>query len=186
MEIRPLKYAFLMKPDFVLSTASGFGLPTGSKSDGLGSGNTSFTQYLFADKAVGRWSADVNLGLGANLAGEHDGWFEYGVGLAYSFIRSIKFGELASARPAQNWVISPSLELVGEHSFHEINLGRHTSSLVPGISFWHVRTGWQLRIGAQLPVAGNREADSVFTIQIGNHLNWRSLLGLNTNPPRTE
>ena len=94
MEVRPLKYAFLMEPDFVLSTASGFGLPTGSKSDGLGSGNTSFTQYLFADKAVGRWSANVNLGVGANFLGTHDGWLEYGVGLAYSFIRGVKWDEL--------------------------------------------------------------------------------------------
>jgi hypothetical protein len=67
--------------------------------------------------------------------------------------------------------------LVGEHSFHEINLGRHTTSLAPGLSFWHVRTGWQIRVGAQLPVAGRREADSVFTIQVGNHINWRTLFG---------
>lgn len=176
MEVRPLKYALVMEPDFVVSTASGFGLPTGSKSEGLGDGNTSFTQYLFADKAVGRWSANVNLGVGANILGERDGWFEYGVGLAYSFIRGVKFGELAPVRPVQPWVVSPSLELVGEHSFRDINLGRHTTSLVSGLSFWHVRTGWQFRIGAQLPVAGRREADSAFTIQIGNHLNWGALL----------
>lgn len=178
IEIRPLKYALVMKPDFVISTASGFGLPTGSRSDGLGSGNTTFTQYLFGDKAVGNWSLNVNLGLGADLHGEHNGWLEYGVGLAYSFIRGVRFGEVAPARPAQKWVIAPSLELVGEHSFHEINLGRHTTSLAPGLSLWHVRSGWQIRVGAQLPVAGSREADSVFTIQVGNHLNWRTLFGL--------
>ena len=177
MEIRPLKYALVMKPDFVISTASGFGLPTGSKKDGLGDGNTSFTQYLFADKAVGRWSFNVNLGLGANFLGEHDGWFEYGGGVAYSFIRGVNGSEVAPARPAQNWVVSPSLELVGEHSFHEINLGRHTTSIAPGLSFWHVRSGWQIRIGAQLPVAGRRESDIIFTIQVGNHLNWRALFG---------
>lgn len=180
MEVRPLKYALVMKPDFVLSTASGFGIPTGSTSTGLGSGDTSFTQYLFADKAVGRWSLNANLGAGANLAGESDRWLEYGVSLAYSFIRGVKWGELAPARPAQTWVISPSLELVGEHSFHEVNLGRHTTSLTPGLSFWHARTGWQIRVGAQFPVAGEREADSVFTIQIGNHLNWKTLIGLNS------
>lgn len=177
MEIRPLKYSLVMKPDFVISTASGFGLPTGSKKDGLGEGNTSFTQYLFADKAVGRWSFNVNLGLGANFLGEHDGWFEYGGGVAYSFIRGVHGSEVAPARPPQNWIISPSLELVGEHSFHEVALGRHTTSLAPGLSFWHVRSGWQIRIGAQLPVAGQREADSVFTIQVGNHLNWGALFG---------
>ena len=181
MEVRPLKYALLMKPDFVISTVSGFGLPTGSKSDGLGSGNTSFTQYLFADKAVGNWSAVVNLGVGDNLLGDRDTWFEYGVGLAYSFIHGVKFGEVAPARPAQKWVVAPMFELVGEHSFRESLLGRHTTSVAPGLSFWHVRSGWQLRIGAQLPVAGRREVDSVFTIQIGNHLNWGALFGKNSH-----
>ena len=176
MEIRPLKYAFVMKPDFVISTASGFGLPTGSKKDGLGEGNTAFTQYLFADKAVGRWSLNMNLGLGANLFGEDDKWFEYGAGVAYSFIRGVEGSKVAPARPVQTWVISPSLELTGEHSFRDI-AGRHTTALTPGLSFWHVRSGWQIRIGAQLPVAGQREADSVFTIQVGNHLNWAALFG---------
>lgn len=182
MEIRPLKYALLMKPDFVLSTASGFGLPTGSKSVGLGEGNTSFTQYLFADKAVGNWSAVMNLGLGDNLAGEQDTRLEYGVGLAYSFIHGVKFGEVAPARPAQSWVVAPALELAGEHSFRGLT-GRHTTSLAPSFTFWHVRTGWQFRVGVQLPVAGQREADSVVTIQVGNHLNWGALFGKKRQNP---
>ena len=66
---------------------------------------------------------------------------------------------------------------MGEHSFHEINLGRHTTSLTPGLTFWHVHSGWQIRVGAQLPLAGRREADSVFTVQIGNHLKWKALFG---------
>jgi hypothetical protein len=176
MEIRPLKYALLMQPDFVISTASGFGLPTGSKSDGLGGGNTSFTQYLFADKASGNFSVTVNLGVGGNVFGVDDRWLDYGVGLAYSFIHGVRFGDVAPARPAQKWVVAPSLELLGEYSFHTIGLGQHTTSLAPGISFWRVHSGWQIRIGAQFPVAGRREADSVFTFQIGNHLNWKALL----------
>lgn len=176
IEIRPLKYALLMKPDFVISTASGFGLPTGSESEGLGSGNTSFTQYLFADKAIGNWGGIVNLGVGDNLTGESDTWFEYGVGLSYSFIRGVKFGETAPVLPDQRWVVAPALELVGEHGFRDVT-GRHTTSLTPSFTFWHVRSGWQFRVGVQFPVAGQREADSVFTIQIGNHLNWGALLG---------
>ncbi len=177
MEVRPLKYALLMKPDFVISTASGFGLPTGSRADGLGEGNTSFTQYLFVDKAQGNWSVLANLGVGTNLRGEEDTWFEYGAGLSYSFIRDVKFGDVAPARPPQNWVVTPSVELVGEHSFRGSIVGRHTTSLAPGLSFWHVRSGWQIRLGVQVPVAGAREADSVFLFQIGNHLNWGALFG---------
>ena len=177
MEVRPLKYALLMKPDFVLSTASGFGLPTGSRADGLGEGNTSFTQYLFVDKAQGNWAVLANLGVGTNLRGEEDTWFDYGAGLSYSFIRDVKFGDVAPARPSQNWVVTPSVELVGEHSFRGSIVGRHTTSLAPGLSFWHVRSGWQIRLGVQVPVAGEREADSVFLFQIGNHLNWGALFG---------
>ena len=176
MEVRPFKYALLMKPDFVISTASGFGLPTGSKSKGLGSGNTSFTQYLFADKAMGNWGAILNLGIGDNIVGEQGTWFEYGVGLSYSFIRGVKFGELAPVLPQQKWVIAPAVELVGEHGFREIT-GQHSTSLAPSFTFWHVRSGWQIRLGVQIPVAGQREADSVVTVQMGNHVNWGALLG---------
>lgn len=181
IEIRPLKYALWMKPDFVISTASGFGLPTGSRKEGLGEGNTSFTQYLFVDKAVGNWSGILNLGVGSNLAGESDTWFEYGIGLAYSFIHGVKFGEVAPARPTQKWVVAPALELVGAHSFRD-PVGEHSTSLAPSFTFWHVRTGWQFRFGVQLPVAGQREADGVFTIQVGNHLNWGALFGKRTEP----
>lgn len=175
MEVRPLKYALLMEPDFVISTASGFGLPTGRESDGLGGGNVSFTQYLFGDKAFGNWSIAANLGIGGNLNGEEDVWADYGVGLAYSFIRGVSFLEVAPVRPEQTWVFAPSLELVGEHSFRSIDLA-HATSIAPAVSFWHVASGWQLRAGVLLPIAGQREADAIFTLQIGNHLNWRSLL----------
>lgn len=178
MEVRPLKYVLLMKPDFILSTASGFGLPTGSRTDGLGEGNTSFTQYLFMDKAQGNWSVLVSLGLGTNLRGDEDTWFEYGAGLSYSFIHNVKFADVAPARPPQNWVVTPSVELVGEHSFRGSVVGRHTTSIAPGLSFWHVRSGWQIRLGVQVPVAGEREADSVFLLQVGNHLNWKRLFGM--------
>lgn len=178
MEVRPLKYALLMKPDFVISTASGFGLPTGSRKDGLGEDNTSFTQYLFMDKAQGNWSVLVNLGLGTNLRGDEDTWFEYGAGLSYSFIRDVKFADVAPARPPQSWVMTPSVELVGEHSFRGSVVGRHTTSIAPGLSFWHVHSGWQIRLGVQVPVAGEREADSVFLLQVGNHLNWKRLFGM--------
>lgn len=139
MEVRPLKYALLMKPDFVISTASGFGLPTGRREDGLGEGDTSFTQYVFLDKAQGNWAVLANLGVGTNLRREQDTWFEYGAGVSYSIIRNVKFGDVAPARPPQNWVITPSVELVGEHSFRGSIAGGHATSLAPGLSFWHVR-----------------------------------------------
>lgn len=180
IEVRPLKYAFLMKPDFVLSTATAVGLPTGSESRGLGSGNTSLSQLLFADKAVGNWGAGLNLGFGGNVAGEKESWFEYGVGLSYSFIRGVKFGDLAPARPEQKWVLAPSVEFIGERILQGDAAGEHSTSLIPGLTLWHTRSGWQLRAGVVFPTSGPREADHMFLIQIGNHLNWGALFGSKT------
>lgn len=178
IEVRPLKYSLLMKPDFVLSTATAVGLPTGSESRGLGSGNTSLSQLLFVDKAVGNWSAMVNLGVGGNVAGEKESWFEYGVGLSYSFIRGVKFGDLAPSRPEQKCVFQPSVEFVGEHLLQGDGAGENSASLIPGLTLWHIRTGWQLRAGVLIPTSGPREADQMFLIQIGNHLNWGALFGV--------
>jgi hypothetical protein len=177
IEVRPLKYALLMKPDFVLSTATAVGLPTGSESRGLGSGNTALSQLLFADKAFGNWGAMANLGIGGNVAGEKESWFEYGVGLSYSFIRGVRFGDIAPSRPEQRWVLQPSVEFVGERVLQGDEAGENSTSLIPGLTLWHTRSGWQLRAGVLIPTSGPREADHVFLIQIGNHLNWGALLG---------
>ncbi|MHB1309406.1 MAG: transporter family protein [Limisphaerales bacterium] len=178
IEIRPLKYALVMKPDFVVSTASAFGLPTGSKADGLGSGNASFAQLLFLDKAQGNWAVGLNLGLGTNLGGERESVFGYGVGLSYSFIRGTRFREVAATVPKQKWVVAPSVELVGERILRGDAAGQYSTSVAPGVSFWHVRTGWQLRFGVLFPLWGQRETDRALMFQVGNHLNWGRLLGL--------
>ncbi|MEK7675163.1 MAG: hypothetical protein AAB676_04920 [Verrucomicrobiota bacterium] len=183
IEVRPLKYALVMKPDFVLSTASAFGLPTGSKQDGLGSGNTSLMQLLFLDKALGNWAGGVNLGLGTNLGGERESEFEYGVGLAYSFIRGTKFGQAVPARPNQKWVLSPSIELVGRRILQGDTAGTDSVSLIPGLTFWHVPSGWQFRFGVQIPTTREREADTALIFQVGNHLNWGRLLGRKKDAP---
>lgn len=180
MEVRPLKYALLMRPDFVLSTATAIGLPTGSEWRGLGSGNTSLSQLLFADKAVGNWAAGLNLGIGGNMAGETESWFEYGVGLSYSFIRGVKFGDVAPSRPEQKWVFAPTVEFIGEQILQGAEAGQHSTSLIPGLTLWHTQSGWQLRGGMLFPASGPREADRMFLIQIGNHLNWGVLFGKRT------
>lgn len=177
IEVRPIKYALVMKPDFVLSTATAVGLPTGSESRGLGSGNTSLNQLLFVDKAVGNWAAGLNLGFGGNVAGDKESWFEYGVGVSYSFIRGVKFGEIAPPRPEQKWVLAPSVEFIGERILQGREAGEHSTSLIPGLTLWHTRSGWQLRAGMSFPTSGPREADRMFLIQIGNHLNWGALFG---------
>lgn len=178
IEIRPIKYALFQRPFLVVSTASGIRLPTGSKSDGLGQGSTGLTQYLFADAAAGNWFLGANLAMTTNVSGETQSTFEYGAVLSYSFIRRTRGFEVAKAAPAQKWIVSPSVELVGESNFRGVQAGRGGISINPGLTFWHRPTGWQIHVGALLPVSGAREADRVFLLQVGNHFNWGRLVGL--------
>ncbi|GEM_PF-610691 len=178
IEVRPIKYAIFQRPSFILATASGVRLPTGSKSDGLGEGNTVYTQYLFADMAAGNWFLGVNLAGASNLTGESGSSFESGVVLSYSFISGTHGFELAQVPPSQHWVVSPSVEFVDERTFRGTQSGVHTSSVTPGLTFWHRPSGWQIHVGVSLPVSGEREANRIFLVQVGNHFNWGRLLGL--------
>lgn len=181
IEFRPLKLALYNSPAFVLSTATAFRAPTGSQSRGLGEGEWAGTQFLFADVARGNWYLGANLGVETSLSGPRESSFEYGAALAYSFIHATKRGGLAAPSPDQSWVFSPSLEVVGNRGFQGESSGENSVSLIPGLTFWHVRSGWQIHVGVATPVSGPREADTTFLIQFGNHLNWKRLFGLGTN-----
>lgn len=175
IEFRPLKLALYSAPELVVSTATAVLAPTGSERLGLGEGQWSGTQFLFADLARGNWYFGANLGLEAKLSGPSGMGLEYGVALAYSFIAGTEPGGLAATQPEQSWVISPSLELVGSHGFQGAMVGENSLSLVPGLTFWHTRSGWQLHIGVAAPVTGVRNSDATLLVQVGNHFNWASL-----------
>ena len=132
IQIRPIKYAFVNRPDLVMTTATAIGLPTGSKKRGLGSGNTELAQLLFVDKAVGNWFVGLNLEPHISVSGERESGLEYGAVLAYSFIKGTRARGLAAPLPRQRWVISPSLEFVGERGFSGAGAGRTSTSFIPG------------------------------------------------------
>jgi hypothetical protein len=178
IEFRPLKLALYNSPEFILSTATAFRAPTGSESRGLGDGEWAGTQLLFSDFARGNWYLGVNFGVETSLTGPRESSFEYGAALAYSFIRDTQRGGLAAPSPNQNWVFATSLEVLGNRAFQGESSGDNSVSLIPGLSFWHVPSGWQMRIGVATPVSGARDADTTFLIQFGNHLNWKRLFGL--------
>jgi hypothetical protein len=177
IEFRPLKLALYNSPEFILSTATAFRAPTGSESKGLGGGEWGGTQFLFADFARGNWFLGVNLGLETSLTGPRETGLEYGVACAYSFIHDTTPGGLAAPEPRQTWVISPSLEVVGTRGFQGAAAGEDTLSLIPGLTFWHTHSGWQIHVGVAAPVSGQRESDATLLIQIGNHFNWGRLFG---------
>ena len=170
--VRPIKYALYMIEDFVVSTASEFVLPTGSRTAGLGEGRTAFEQLVFMDKAQGNWNLGLNLGLGSSLDRERIVPFHYGAVLAYSFIGDTQIQQIAHVPESQSWVPSLSLEFVGESILHGSAAGRTMTSLIPGITGWHVHSGWQIRLGIEVPTGSEREANSAILLQIGNHLKW--------------
>jgi hypothetical protein len=175
IEFRPLKLALYNAPELVVSTAISVLAPTGNKRLGFGEGQWSGTQFLFADFARGNWYLGANLGLERKLSGPSGMGLEYGVALAYSFIAGTEPGGLAAPQPEQNWVISPSLELAGSHGLQGVAADMNSLSLVPGLTFWHTRSGWQFHVGFATPVSGARDSDATLLIQVGNHFNWGSL-----------
>lgn len=177
IEFRPLKLALYNSPAVVVSTATAFRAPTGSERRGLGGGEWGGTQFLFADVARGNWFFGANLGVETSLTGPRETGLEYGVAVSYSFIHATERGGLAAPQPQQKWVISPSLELLGTRGFQGTAAGQNSVSLIPGLTFWHTHSGWQIHVGVATPVSGRRDSDATLLIQIGNHFNWGRLFG---------
>ncbi|MBI2751895.1 MAG: hypothetical protein HYX46_00020 [Betaproteobacteria bacterium] len=175
IEIRPIKYAFISQPDFAMSTATGIGLPTGSRSRGLGSGNTTLTQYLFAEKAFGNLYTGFNVALDKRLRGERGSGTEYGAVIAYSFIRGTSVSGFVEPRPGQSLVVSASLEFIGSKRLSGEDRGEKATSILPGLTFWWPKSGWQIHAGVNIPRSGTREAGRTFLLQFGNHFNWEGL-----------
>lgn len=175
IEIRPIKFAFINMPDLVMSTASGLSLPTGNRNRGLGSGNTTFSQFLFVDKAFGNLYTGLNLSLDKRMRGARGAGMGYGAVVAYSFINGVSLDGFVNPQPSQSIVISASLEFVGGKRFGGADAGEKSTSIVPGIGFWFPKSGWQLRVGVDIPLSGTREADRIVLLQLGNHLNWDDL-----------
>lgn len=174
ISLRPIKYALINRPDFVLSTSSEIGIPTGSQRRGLGSGKTALTQYLFMDKAVGNWFLGANASVGTEIGRESSTGTEYGAVLAYSFIKGTPRWGLAAPMPKQKVVISPSVEFVGNTTFSRDN--QASGSVLPGIHVWFPKSGWQFHTGLIVPVTANREANLGVIVELGNHYNWGKLL----------
>jgi len=173
IEIQPIKWAFVNQPETIVTAALGFTLPTGSKKRGLGEGNTVVAPHLFFDHGFGNWYVGVNLIPNVNITGQQGLGFEYSSVLSYSFIWETE--KSAPTVPKQNWVWIPSLEIIGESVFRGEDRGRTFISLLPGVTAWHTRSGWQFHTGVQIPTSSRREDDLRFLFQIGNHFDWASI-----------
>lgn len=173
IEIQPIKWAFINQPATIATVALSFTLPTGSERDGLGEGNTVFAPHVFFDQGFGNWYFGFNFAPSVNVGGSRGFSLEYSSVLSYSFI-SETHGEISTV-PSQNWVWIPSLEFIAESVFRGQEKGKSFISLLPGVSLWHVRSGWQIHAGIQVPTSSRREDDVRGLFQIGNHFDWTRL-----------
>lgn len=108
IEVWPLKYSFINRPDTILSGVLGFTVPSGSTSKRLGEGNLVLEPHLFLDKAFRNWFVCLNLIPGVNLTGKAGSELEYNTVLAYSFIRGTE--RIAPPVPPQRFVFSTFCE----------------------------------------------------------------------------
>jgi len=173
IEIQPLKWAFLNRPATIATAAFAFTLPTGSQRHGLGEGNTVFAPHLFFDQGLGNWYFGINFAPNVNIRGKAGLSLEYSYVLSYSF--TSETDKKVSTVPSQNWVWIPSLEFIGESALRGEDKGKSFISLLPALSLWHVRSGWQIHGGVQVPTSSRREDDVRFLLQLGNHADWASL-----------
>lgn len=172
IELRPVKVSVLMQPELVVTLSAGVVFPTGSARDGLGDGNTTVSQLVFVDVAKGNWFLGFNAGLMENVFGTEAVGSEYGLAASYSLIPGT--GDAAAAAvPDQTLVPALSLEVIGGAALAGEGAGATTVALLPGLSLWWPRTGWQLRVGVARPVYGEHdEGDWAFMLQVGNHRRW--------------
>jgi hypothetical protein len=176
IEFRPVKLALYNSSEFIISTAAAVGIPTGDAQRGLGTGDWRGTLFLFSDYARGNAYIGTNLALEMNLSGQRSSAMEYGVAVAYSLIRKTVESPFETPARGQSWVLSGSLEIVGDRGF-QAAVGAHSIAAVPGVTLWHLGTGWQLHAGVEVPVSGPHDADATLLVQVGSHFNWGRLLG---------
>ena len=171
IEFQPLKYAFVNKPETILTGMIAITPPTGSRSRGFSEGKTGIAPHLFLDQAWRNWYLGSNQAIEIEVGHEHKVKYEYSAAIAYSFINGTGKG-MATVRPDQRLVPQFSTEFLGETALNGKNSGKTEFSVLPGINLWNPKSGWAVRVGISFPLTEERESNKTIYIQIGNHLSW--------------
>lgn len=170
MELWALKHAFINDSETIMTGVLGLVVPTGNEAKGLGEGETFFAPHLLLDKARDNWFLGVNLATEINTGDISETDFDYSAVISYSWISGTV--TRAATRPAQSWVPSLSTEFLGSKP---LNGEAASTAILPGLNFWHTRSGWTLRTGVKIPLSDERENERLLMVQLGNHLNWSRL-----------
>jgi len=136
IEIQPIKYAFLNKPETVMTAAFDITLPTGNTSLGLGGEETTVGGLLFFDQAYRNWYLGINTEYAASISGPTFSGVEIAGALAYSFIWETGDG-VAPAIPNQPFVLTLMLETASESVLTGAEAGVHIITLLSGFQLWH-------------------------------------------------
>ncbi len=174
IELQPIKYAFLNRPERVVTGAFSLLLPTGDESRGLGGEQTTLAGKLFVDQAYRNWYLGINTEYAVSVSGPTFSAFEIATALGYTFIRETGEG-IAPARPNQPLVLSLMLEWVSESVLTGTEDGEHVMTLLPGFQLWHPESNWKIRMGVGFPIGSDREHDVAGHLQVGNHFDWAQL-----------
>lgn len=175
IEWQAIKYAWINKPETIVTTAMAIVMPTGSEHKELGGGDTLLEPHFFVDQAYRNWYLGLNLVPSVSVGGDSQTTLEWGTVLSYSFINGTD--RVAPPKPSQPFVLATSLEVVGETGLGGKAKDEDIVSLLPGLNLWHTKSGWQCRVGMRIPVTNDREETKMFLVQCGNHLDWGKLFG---------
>lgn len=171
IEFWPIKYAFINEPETIFAGVLSFKLPTGSESRGLGEGNTEIGALFLFDHAYRNWYWGLDTEVATNISGKSGAEFEFAAVISYSFIRETGQG-VAPSKPAQSIVSALSLEIISESILSGKNEGKNVVGILPGFHLWNPKSGWQVRIGVEVPVSSDKDNDFAVLLQIGNHFDW--------------
>jgi hypothetical protein len=174
IEIQPIKYAFLNKPERVVTGAFSLTLPTGDESRGLGGERTTLAGKLLIDQAFRNWYLGINTEYAVSVSGPTFSESEIAAVIGYSFIGETGEG-VAPARPNQPLVLSLMAECVLESALTGTEAGENVMTLLPGFQLWHPESNWKIRMGVGFPISVDREHDLAGHLQVGNHFDWGQL-----------
>lgn len=175
IEIQAIKYAFLNKPETIVTGAFRITLPTGDESKGLGEDQTIIGGNIFFDQAYRNWYLGINTEYGASVSGSTFSEYEIAAALSYSFIRETGKG-MAPVRPNQPLVLTLMLEWVSAFVLTGEDSGQNANTLLPGFQLWHPETNWKIRMGVGFPIQTDKEYDLAGHFQIGKNFDWDQLL----------
>ncbi len=172
MVVWPVKYAFINEPETIFTGALTLVLPTGSESRGLGKGNTTLGVAALFDHAWRNWYWGLNTEISTNVSGGSSTEVEFASVVSYSFIRGTGAG-MAASRPNQSFVPALSMEIISESVLRGADEGENVVKMLPGFHLWHTGSGWQARVGVEVPISLDKEDDFSVLFQVSNHFNWR-------------